>query len=200
MISNPYYPPPLGSDDPHQGVDLSDRHPGSQVALAGRGVQAALAGRVVALIEDRFPYGNAVLIESPLADIPAPWLQAQNLPQAIPTLPPHPALTCPDGPELLYNPDERSFYFLYAHLQSTAGLQLGDTVACGQELGKVGDSGNALNPHLHLEVRLGPAGASFAGLAHYDNRATPVEMANYCTWRVSGWFLAVDPLLLLSAR
>jgi len=58
----------------------------------------------------------------------------------------------------------------------------------------VGDSGNALNPHLHLEMRIGPAGITFAGMSHYDNSATSEEMAAYCTWRVSGKFQLVDPL------
>jgi hypothetical protein len=62
----------------------------------------------------------------------------------------------------------------------------------------VGDSGNALNPHLHLETRVGPAGARFSSLAHYDASASLEEMDNYCAWRVSGWFVLLDPLQLLA--
>ncbi|RPI22438.1 MAG: hypothetical protein EHM70_23800 [Chloroflexota bacterium] len=62
MISNPFHPPASGSDDPHHGVDFSDVLPGSQVALAGRQVQAVLGGQVAAVMHDRFPYGNAVII------------------------------------------------------------------------------------------------------------------------------------------
>ena len=67
---------------------------------------------------------------------------------------------------------------------------------CGQAIGSVGMSGNALNPHLHLEVRVGPAGIRLESMAHYDTSATAQEMANYCRWRVSGLFQLVDPMQL----
>ena len=76
-------------------------------------------------------------------------------------------------------------------------MQTGQEVACGQPLGAVGSSGNALNPHLHFEVRVGPSGAPLYSMAHYDASATPQEMAMYCLWRVSGWFQLFDPLKLL---
>jgi murein DD-endopeptidase MepM/ murein hydrolase activator NlpD len=78
-------------------------------------------------------------------------------------------------------------------------LQPGQAVTCGQTIGAIGSSGNALNPHLHLEVRAGPSRASFSSMAHYDNSASAEEMANYCAWRVSGIFQLIDPLRLLSA-
>jgi len=73
---------------------------------------------------------------------------------------------------------------------------LGDAVACGQPLGTIGQSGNALNPHLHIEVRVGPAGARPGSLAHYTDSATLDEMAAYCAWRVSGLFAMTNPMLL----
>ena len=78
-------------------------------------------------------------------------------------------------------------------------MQTGDSTLCGQELGSIGQSGNALAPHLHLEIRTGPGGWQPTGLAHYTNDAGPEEMGNYCTWRVSGIFQTVDPLALLAA-
>jgi hypothetical protein len=75
--------------------------------------------------------------------------------------------------------------------------QLSDLVECGARIGQIGQSGNALNAHLHLEARVGPAGARFEGLAHYESRASPTEMSNYCAWRVSGIFQLVDPMLIL---
>jgi hypothetical protein len=48
-------------------------------------------------------------------------------------------------------------------------------------------------------MRLGPAGVRFSSLAHYDASATIEEMFNYCTWRVSGLFQLVDPMLLLGS-
>jgi murein DD-endopeptidase MepM/ murein hydrolase activator NlpD len=197
-IVNPYQPPQVGSDLPHHGVDLADPGKG-EIALPGQPVQAALPGEVALVLHDRFPYGNAVLVETSLDDVPVGWLSALQLPKPVPTLSFIPVLTCPQ-PQTLpdWAADERSIYLLYAHLRDAPALQVGDSVACGQELGAIGDSGNALNPHLHLEARLGPAGVRFASLAHYDGSATPEEMYNYCTWRVSGWFQHFDPLSIFN--
>jgi len=196
-ISNPFHPPPPGSDDPHQGVDFAQVQSG--IAIAGEPVQAALQGVVAGLILDRFPYGNAVLIETPLKDLPEDWLLSLNLP-AEATIPwQKSALTCPEVAGLPYPASkERSLYLLYAHLQEITPFEAGQMVGCGDTLGTIGQSGNALNPHLHLEVRVGPAGARFSGLAHYLTNASPLEMRNYCLWRVSGVFTLVDPLQLLA--
>lgn len=197
LVSNPFHPPPPGSDDPHQAVDLADRQPDSQVALAGRVVQAVLGGSVAAVIQDRFPYGNALLVETPLEGLPIDLLAALGLTELAPTPIPNLALNCPEVVPKNWQAGQ-SLYLLYAHLQQAPTFQPGDPVTCGQALGFVGDSGNALNPHLHLEVRLGPLGVRLNSLAHYDNSATLEEMDNYCTWRVRGIFRLVDPLLLLS--
>jgi len=42
----------------------------------------------------------------------------------------------------------------YCH-QEAIGVHLGDRVAPGQEIGRVGSTGNTTGPHLHLEVRPG---------------------------------------------
>jgi murein DD-endopeptidase MepM/ murein hydrolase activator NlpD len=199
-IVNPFHPPPPGSDDPHQGVDLADLIPGSGIARAGRRVQAVLAGRVAGVIRDRFPYGNAILVETPLEGLPAGWLEALPVPTPAPTLPARSALTCPT-PQAPQSWDlaRRSLYLLYAHMQAAPSLQPGGAVACGEELGAVGSSGNALNPHLHLEARVGPSGADFASMAHYDASASPDEMRAYCDWRVSGLFQLIDPMRFFAA-
>ena len=51
--------------------------------------------------------------------------------------------TLPDGTELWY-----------AH-QSAIGVQVGDQVIGGQQIGNVGSTGNTTGPHVHLEVRPG---------------------------------------------
>jgi murein DD-endopeptidase MepM/ murein hydrolase activator NlpD len=196
-VSNPYRPPKPGRDDPHAGIDLAERDPNTQVALAGREVDAALTGRVAAVIQDRFPFGNAVIVETPLSMLSKEYAAALNAPQVTATLYPPGPLTCPPvSIPAGWDFSSPSLYLLYAHMAAPAALSPGDAVACGQRLGNVSQTGNALNPHLHLEVRVGPGGATFDGLAHYLDSATPTEMANYCAWTVSGLFQLVDPLKL----
>lgn len=198
MVSNPYHPPVPGSDDPHMGVDLADTLPGSQVAVSGREVNAILPGVVAAINPDRFPYGKAVLVETRLESLPADWLAAMALPTPQPSPPAIIALSCPEDGGPAWNASGRSLYIFYAHLQETAPLQPGSEVDCGERLGAVGMSGNALNPHLHLEMRVGPSGLRFASMAHYDASASLEEMAAYCAWRISGGFQLIDPLALLT--
>lgn len=195
-IFNPFHPPArAGSDDPHHGVDFAVVGE-NRVAQAGREVQAVLTGRVASVIVDRFPYGNAVIIESPLEELD-PALQME-LPAPAPLAGLSAALFCPVTETApLLSAGTNSLYLLYAHLQEASRLQPGETVNCGEPVGAIGDSGNAYNPHLHLETRIGPAGAYFSSLAHYTNSASTEEMSNYCTWRISGWFQMVDPMLLL---
>ncbi len=194
IVVNPYHPPRLGSDDPHQGVDLAQVDPVNGIALTGMPVQAVLAGKVVGQAADRFPYGNMVMIETPLDGAVAASNPALMVPTPLPERLPPGALTCPD---LNVSPpaasDPRSFYILYGHMQNLPTVSLGDSVSCGQELGTIGESGNALNPHLHVEVRVGPSGQAFPSMAHYDPSADYEEMAAYCLWRVSGVYQTIDP-------
>jgi murein DD-endopeptidase MepM/ murein hydrolase activator NlpD len=151
------------------------------------------------VVSGRFPYGNALLVETPLDLLPAAWVEELELP-ALPATPQsNNTLTCPTPAALPeWDPQKRSLYLLYAHMLEPPALQAGDLVSCGQVIGAIGNSGNALNPHLHLEARVGPAGARFPGMAHYDASARPEEMSAYCQWRVSGSFVTFDPLLLLT--
>jgi murein DD-endopeptidase MepM/ murein hydrolase activator NlpD len=193
-ISNPFHPPARGSDDPHHGVDLADMD-GRRVAQAGRIVQAVLPGRVAAVAADRFPYGNAVIIETTL--VGQSWLPVIDLPASELLQEFNSPLTCPpDFASSLKDTEGLSIYLLYAHLQALPSLVLGEEISCGQSIGRIGDSGNALNPHLHLEARRGPESARFSSMAHYTASASIEEMANYCTWRISGYFQMFDPMLL----
>lgn len=194
-VVNPYNPPPAGSDDPHHGVDLAIIDSG--IALAGQPVQAVLPGVVTAVIVDRFPYGNALIIEIPLSVLTPEFLTALSSTPQRSTVQ-NSALTCVQVSYPWQENTEESLYILYAHLLEAPALEPGDSVTGGEAIGSVGSSGNALNPHLHLETRIGPSGASFVSMAHYDPSASSDEMAAYCTWRISSTFSLLDPMLLLA--
>ncbi len=199
LIVNPFAPPRLGSDDPHQGVDFADIDPTYQIALEGRRVNAVLNGLVAGVLNDRFPYGNAVLVETPLEQLPDEWLKSLQIPTPAPYQAGHPSLTCPESgfqPESISG--SRSLYLIYAHFKEPAQLKPGDFVTCGTALGVIGNSGNSLNPHVHLESRVGPANVRFDSMAHYTGSASLDELANYCLWRVSEAFQLIDPMRLFS--
>jgi murein DD-endopeptidase MepM/ murein hydrolase activator NlpD len=158
-----------------------------------------LDGKVAAVINNRFPYGNMVIIESPITAIPDAGKTDHPLPTREPIQTPDPALTCPAGKDD-YHPKsgDLSLYLLYAHLNQPVNLKIGEKVTCGQVIGAVGTTGNSVNYHLHLETRIGPSGAIFDSLGHYMNNVTEQEMHNYCMWRVSGVFQMVDPMIFFS--
>ena len=52
--------------------------------------------------------------------------------------------------------NDRQIYALYAHLSET-DVEIGQKVTQGDIVGKVGESGAALAPHLHLEIRIDDA-------------------------------------------
>ncbi len=198
LIFNPYSLPFPGSDDPHQGVDLSDVDPETKIALTGLSVQSILGGRIVSLISDRFPYGNALMIATEWQDLPSTW-KSILISQPVPKLwQKNSALTCPAGwDEEAPGLETQTLYILYAHLLNKPEQMIGEEIQAGEEIGQIGMSGNALAPHLHVEIRYGPPIQFLDGIAHYDVTATAAEMSNYCRWRISGWFRPLDPMLLL---
>ncbi|HEY4692814.1 MAG TPA: hypothetical protein VIH16_05205 [Bellilinea sp.] len=200
LVVNSYHPPRLGSDDPHQGVDFGILDPVQGYALEGNPVQVVLAGKVVGVTVDRFPYGNMLMIETALDETAPAFTPQLLLPTPLPQRLPRGALTCPElniAPAAADAP--RSLYILYGHMLNPPTAALGDSVGCGQEIGAIGQSGNALNPHVHVEVRVGPANQTFTSMAHYDPSAGYEEMAAYCLWRVSGVYQTIDPGCLWGA-
>ena len=56
-------------------------------------------------------------------------------------------------------------YSLYAHMQpGSVHVQVGDRIAAGAELGKLGSSGNSTEPHLHFQVCDAPTPMACAGI------------------------------------
>jgi murein DD-endopeptidase MepM/ murein hydrolase activator NlpD len=167
--------------------------------MLGLPVHSVLDGKVAAVIHDRQPYGNAVIVETPLEELPPAWLVRLPVRTYDPTSPlqPSTALTCP-AYDYIPQSGPVSLYLLYAHFEKPSPLAPGGPVSCGDTIGQVGTTGRSVNPHLHFETRLGPSGMSFASIAHYQNDATVEEMRAYCLWRISGAFKPFDPMLLLS--
>ena len=202
LVTNKYSPPEPGSDDPHQGIDLSILDNVMGTAVGGKIVHAMIDGQVAAIIVDRFPYGNAVIIETHIDVLPEPFPKSSPDPTMI-LSPGISSLTCPEIETSAkvnqirnYSRDEKSLYLIYAHMEFPPEFKIGDSVKCGQSIGNIGSSGNALNPHLHLEARVGPSGVWFSSMSHYDTDASLKEMADYCIWRISGLFRPINPLSL----
>ncbi len=198
IITKPLDIPPFGQDVGHHGVDFAYFSRGERDSIQGIEIYAVMSGSVVLTLGDTYPYGYAILIETPLSDLPDS-LQESLMANYLPV---------PDDPNYrLYCPEvtppklsgEYSVYHLYAHMESRPAFEIGDMVNCGDLLGTVGSTGWSSNPHLHLETRLGPSGASFQSMAHYQNTCTVEEMANYCLWRMSGYYQLFDPFTLFNA-
>jgi murein DD-endopeptidase MepM/ murein hydrolase activator NlpD len=202
IITQPYKQPRIGIDDgppTHHGVDFAHYRRGDLLSLEGVAVQSALDGEVVTVINDRFPYGYAVIIETPLDKLSRQLLEQFNLPEITPEVTPDPKFSFTPG-ELSFelSETEYSIYIFYAHLLSAPEVQIGDQVSCGQRIGQVGNSGDSTNPHLHFETRIGPSGARFESMAYYIPDSTESERYNYIVWRITNLFQVFDPMLLLN--
>lgn len=184
------------TDIGHPGVDLAFFTHGNYTTMLGLPVQSILPGRVTQVIDNRFPYGNTIMIETPLTELSTSFLDSIPIPTPIPQQSIEAWSTCSkEMTPISMSEDSKSIYVLYAHLESKPDFKPGDVVACGQVIGAVGITGNSVAEHLHLEVRIGPSDARFGSIANYSEEATPEERYNYCIWYTSGRFQAVDPAL-----
>lgn len=195
IIVNPLVIPAIGRDDGHHGVDFAYYRRVERESIQGIEVFAVLEGKTVQIMENNTPYGYAILIETPLSNLPGD-LQKDLTPlyQPVPENIQYQG-ECPqiDPPEVT---GELSLYHLYAHLEQKPSFVTGDPVPCGALLGTVGNTGRSSNPHLHLETRIGPSGASIGDMAFYETIYTEEQRADYCLWRMSGYFQLFDPFLL----
>jgi murein DD-endopeptidase MepM/ murein hydrolase activator NlpD len=174
IISDPYKPPPAGKEERHHGVDFGYWNFGERTTMQGEPVQSVLPGTVASVLPDKYPYGNMAMVET----------QASYLPE--------------DLQILIGMRAGDSLYVLYAHLDKSPLVEIGEEVQVCQPLGEVGLSGNTDIAHLHLETRLGPQGTVFSSMLFYSTRATIEEMENYIRWRTSGDFRHFDPMILLT--
>ena len=206
ITSQGFTPPAAFQDDGHPAVDLAFFTFEDLPSMLGHPVQSILPGKVVLVIEDRFPYGSMILIETPLDGLTETLLPLSFIPTPI-----------PDENILLFNPcakeplyagldaiemslENRSLYVLYSHLLEKPPFEPGDQVSCGETIGAVGLTGNTVAEHLHLEIRIGPSDARFNTFAMYQPDATVEERHSYCTWSSSGRFQPIDPSLFWSQQ
>lgn len=190
IVSSPYTGPPVGREERHHGVDFAYYKQAGRETIAGEQVRAVLSGVAAAVLVDSFPYGNAVIVESELPGLQESWqMRIQSFTEELATQPSAAATLTPLSAE--------SLYILYAHLQEPPLVQPGQLLAACQPLGAAGKSGNAGVPHLHLEMRLGPAGARFDEMGYYLAEISPAARQSYLSWRISGAFRHFDPLIFL---
>lgn len=198
IITQPFILPPEGEDSGHHGVDFAFWKRGDLASIEGVPVLSVFPGKVIsAYSKIRTPYGYMVIVETPLKNLPVEIVDAIKLPPASTT----PAsasnrLTCPSGFADWWSTTSQSLYVLYGHLGEIPSVTLGQNVKIGDVLGVVGNTGASSNPHLHLEMRIGPSDATFNSMGHYDTTTTEQERHNYCQWRISGQFDLFDPMVL----
>lgn len=185
-------PPRFGQDFGHPGLDFAYYQRGERESIEGVEVYAILSGKAALILEDNYPYGYAIVIETPLSDLPEAMrdelmVNYQPVPENLEY-----EYNCPDVPTPTLT-GEYSLYHLYAHLQAPPDFRVGDPVTCETNLGTVDNTGWSSNPHLHLETRLGPSGLEITTMAHYQGDATIEQLGSYCLWRSSGYYQIIDP-------
>jgi murein DD-endopeptidase MepM/ murein hydrolase activator NlpD len=174
VTSDGYRPPPKGSDERHPAVDFAYYHWKGYGRIEGSQVHAVLPGKVTAALDDTYPFGSVVIIETEYSSLPADLRKSLGI------------------------PDDQSLYLLYAHMQDgSLKVHLGEGVEPCQTIGLVGYTGNAGAAHLHFENRYGPPGASFSSFSAYLKTADREARANYRLWSTSGEFQHFDPMRLL---
>jgi murein DD-endopeptidase MepM/ murein hydrolase activator NlpD len=200
IVSNPFKNPSAGMDDGHHGVDLSYYSFNGNNKMEGTEIYSIMAGRVAGITIKGEPYGNAVIVETPLKNIPASFLAKLSAPVQMTPFPFNPRLEtgCESLKTQSWTVSPKSIYLLYGHLKEVPSVTVGQQVNSGQLIGLVGNTGNSGNPHLHLEMRWGPGGTDFASMSHYDGSATDQERLEYCTWRISGKYVMMDPMSVIT--
>jgi len=173
------FSPPLGANKEtgHHGLDFAYYHGGpNDDHIQGTPIQSVLDAVVVGMGYNAV-YGYYLITETPFSHLPT------------------------ELAELYEATLDESLYLLYAHMQQPAPFALEAELACGQVVGRVGDSGDRYfltDPHLHFETRVGAHGLRPGPMAYYAPNATAEERANYELWRTSDTFRLSDPTLLLS--
>jgi murein DD-endopeptidase MepM/ murein hydrolase activator NlpD len=191
-VSKPYDPPKTYDDGAHPAIDLY------YDGIEGTPLFSILAGRVSTLINDTYPYGNAIIIETPLDQNSNFADDLTIFPTPIPTITFNGDTVC-GGQQFgeVFSSNELSLYTLYAHLQDTPTLTIRQAIQCGQSIDRIGTTGNSAIAHVHIEMRVGPSDARFGTIGNYLENTTGLERYNYCIWYRSGIFQSIDPMKIL---
>jgi murein DD-endopeptidase MepM/ murein hydrolase activator NlpD len=176
------FTPPQGTTDwdgGHHGLDIAYYQRNDEGGVGGHingtPIQSVFDGYVAAMGFAE-TYGNYLIIETPSSQLPVDIAGLFNVGEG------------------------ESIYLLYAHMQEFAPFVLSEPIDCGQEIGRVGNTGDEyfiVEPHLHFETRIGASGIRLLEMNYYDTQATEEGKAEYRRWRNSETFRLVDPMLLL---
>lgn len=200
IVSSPFSLIGPERDEGHHGTDFAYWSRGSHATMSGLPIHSVLNGRVVAVISGINPYGNLIIIETPINNIPPDMLLHLSPPIQQTPYPYNPRMQyCPDLKDQSWTVTPGSLYLLYGHMLEPSPLKIGDKVNSGNTIGMVGTTGMSVNPHLHLEMRWGQSGTEFASMNYYSTGATHEEMNAYCEWRISGKFTLLDPMKFFEA-
>jgi murein DD-endopeptidase MepM/ murein hydrolase activator NlpD len=198
ITSNPYVSPDAYVESGHPAIDISFYKFEDYTTFVNFPLQAVLPGKVVLVENDRFPYGYMLLVETPLSQVDPSFLPLIPQPTPLPVSVYSMGERCPvTGSPVTWDTSGKSLYVLYAHLSQRPDSNVGDNVSCGQPIGFAGTTGNSVEDHLHLEMRIGPSNAQFNSIATQHSSTTLEERYNYCIWSLSGVFQPFDPAILL---
>jgi len=177
-VTQPFIPP-LGENKEmgHHGVDLGYYHRDDVGGpLEGNPIQSVLDGFMAGLGYNP-TYGNYLIIETPFERMPT------DLAALYPIQP------------------GESLYMLYAHMQEPAPFEIHEPLDCGQQIGRVGKTGDpyfVTEAHLHFETRVGPSDVFIEPMSFYDTQASEAEKQEYIKWRSSGAFKLFDPMIIIN--
>jgi murein DD-endopeptidase MepM/ murein hydrolase activator NlpD len=198
ITANKYDSPAPYVESGHPAIDLSFYRFESFTTFKNFPLQAVLPGTVVLIENNRFPYGYMLLVETPLSQVDPSFLPSIPQPTPLPESVYSMDDRCPvTGSPVTWDDSGKSIYVLYAHLSQLPEFKVGDEASCGQPIGFAGTTGNSVEDHLHLEMRIGPSKAQFGSIATQHSSTTLEERYNYCIWSLSGVFQPFDPAILL---